>query len=148
MKNSILLLFALCLFSFISCTDSGEPKTEEPATTTETPVSVDEQELAPAPIPLNAMIRAKYVSAAVYAAATDYVFVLDDKQQITITVSDVEGAENPDVPAILLESGEELDGPPGANPALVGKYLTIEQDQSGNYVRVIYSQGKQKAVEE
>lgn len=147
MKNSNLLFLALCLSLSLSCTNSEAPKTEEPATT-EAPVPPTEQTTIPAGLPLTSMIRAKYVSAAVYAAATDYVFVQDDGQQITIRVSDEEGAENPEVPAILLESGEDLDGPPGANPAMVGKYLTIEQDGSGNYVRVIYSQGKQKEAAE
>jgi hypothetical protein len=148
MRNSNLLLVVFCVFLFVSCSSSGEEKTEESNLRTEAVDTLGEPTALPPGVALNSMIRAKYISAVVYAAATDYVFELDDGQKITIRVSQEEGAVNPEIPSILLEAGDGLEGPPGANPALVGKYLTIEQDQSGNTLRVIYSQGKKvEAVE-
>ena len=151
MRNLTLLLTSFVLCLFISCSSSKEEQkavevpTEEVATLApETEVTTPANETTSSVLALNTMIRGKYLSAAVYAGATDYVFELDDGEQITIRVSNTDDIGNPEVPEILLESEEEVDGPPGANPKMIGKYVTIEKDKDDNYLRVIYSMGKRK----
>ncbi len=78
-----------------------------------------------------------YESATVYAAATDYSFKDAKDHFIEIRVNDLD--ENPVVslPGNLLES-DVAEGPPGANPDLVGKRMrvTYGPDNEVNKIRI------------
>ncbi len=140
------LLFIAFLFCFCtSCSDSKVNDTETPKQETlASPPELATPQPPAQDLPISTYIRVKYISATVYASATDYKFIADDGQEITIRVSGEEGAINPTIPDNMLEPGEDLEGPPGANPEMVGRFMSIEQDPSGKYLRVIYSRGKSK----
>jgi hypothetical protein len=122
MKN-LLFLFA-CLM--LACNTTNSPGKKG-----------DDQNPNQNPTEQNDYIRAKYESAAVYAAATDYRFVTDAGQQILIRVSHIEPEGNPDINVNLLEVMEEVEGPPAADPSLVGKYFKLYKDGDGNYIRIL-----------
>lgn len=81
-----------------------------------------------------------YESCAVYAGATDYVFSDQEGKRISVRVNhfDNKKTANTIMPDNMLESGEDLEGPPGANPEMVGKsFKLIYDDESESVVEVV-----------
>jgi len=78
---------------------------------------------------------ATYQSATVYAASTDYYFEDKERKIIQFRVSNLPGKNNIDIPANLLESNVS-EGPPGANPELVGKAFKLIYNEQDALVRV------------
>ncbi len=79
-----------------------------------------------------------FVNAVVYAGSTDYIFESESGEEITVRVSNIpeEGEFVPVIPEGLLETGGE-EGPPGANPAMVGKKFTLIRNEPGEVIEVI-----------
>jgi len=78
---------------------------------------------------------ATYQSATVYAASTDYYFKGKDGKMIEFRVSNLPGKNEIELPSNLLES-DVSEGPPGANPDLVGKEFKLIYDNKEELVRV------------
>lgn len=68
-----------------------------------------------------------YESATVYTGSTDYFFKNKTGETVKFRVSNFEENPNLSLPANLLEAEVE-EGPPGANPALIGKKMQITYD--------------------
>ncbi len=134
MKKYYFLFLSIFFFS-IACNQTPEaPNNDQPVDPTPTP----EETLA---LQVNKMFAAKYVSASVYAGSTDYEFTDTDGKQIMIRLSNIDTLENTIMPDNMLEPTDGIEGPPGANPKMVGRNFTIEQNPEGKYTRVIYSRG-------
>lgn len=122
MKYFIAVLVSFSLFACNTTNSSGEQ-----TDTTDSEEVVDTKER---------FVRAKYAAATVYAAATDYRFITDEGEEIIIRVSHIEPEGNPEITVNLTNVMEELDGPPEADPALVGKYFKLHQDSEGKYTKI------------
>ncbi len=76
-----------------------------------------------------------YRSCAVYAGAVEYGFDVAGKR-VLVRVSKLEDGPQPRVPANLVEPvTDKLEGPPGANPAMVGKKFFLIY-RAGKVIRV------------
>lgn len=78
-----------------------------------------------------------FKSCAVYAASTDYYFEEENEGDIRIRVSHLEeekGETETIVPENMLVEGEE--GPPGANPDLVGKKFVLIYGENEKVVEI------------
>ncbi len=122
MKYFIVVFVSLSLFACNTTNSSGE----------QTDVSNSEEVVDSK----ENFVRARYATATVYAAATDYRFITDDGEEIMIRVSHLETEGNPEITVNLIEVMEELDGPPGADPQLVGKYFKLHLDAEGKYTKI------------
>lgn len=109
MKNFI-LLFAL-LLGFWSCTNNAENQEEQ---TTEQQQTTE-----------GKTVVATYQSAASYAARTDYAFENAVGVVLLIEGNTFDQEPTLELPDNMLETGEEIEGPPGANPDLVGKSFML-----------------------
>lgn len=108
----------LCVFLILSCQNKPGPISSTPTTNVPNTGSVTPEKKA---IKIEEMT---YESATVYAASTDYFFKNGKGEVVKIRISDLE--ENPKVslPTNLLEVNIE-EGPPGANPDMVGKKMRV-----------------------
>lgn len=78
---------------------------------------------------------ATYRSATVYAAATDYFFEDAAGQPIDFRVSNLPEEQDVDLPPDMLDS-TTVEGPPGANPDLVGREFVLVYNDERLLVRV------------
>lgn len=80
-----------------------------------------------------------YENATSYAAATDYTFFDEENKLIFVRVNHFEDAKspNPIIPDNMKESTENIEGPPGANPEMVGKKFKLMYDGK-NVTEVIF----------
>ena len=81
-----------------------------------------------------------YESCAVYAGATDYTFSDKDGKMILVRVNHFDDGKtsNPILPDNMLESAKDLEGPPRANPEMVGQsFKLIYDDKAEKVVKVI-----------
>lgn len=81
---------------------------------------------------------ATYENASVYAASTEYVFQSEEGKRIFVRHNQFpeKGIPNPIIPENMLESGEDIEGPPGANPDMVGKQFVIVYKEHGEILGV------------
>lgn len=80
-----------------------------------------------------------YESCAVYAASNEYRFSEKDGNMILVMVSQLpeEKKKKPViVPDNMLESTEGLEGPPGANPEMVGKEFILIYDENDEVTEI------------
>lgn len=82
------------------------------------------------------MIEATYRSAAVYAGKIEYEFRSSGKKSFLVS-DGVEEESTIEMPYNMLEDDEELEGPPGANPDLVGKTFELYYDQQDKVRRIV-----------
>lgn len=82
------------------------------------------------------MIEATYRSAAVYAGKIEYEFRTKDRKSFLVS-DGVDEEATIEMPYNMLEDDEDLDGPPGANPELVGKTLQLYYDQQNRVRRIV-----------
>lgn len=107
MKNPQLFFYLFFFFLILSCQNkSGSTDKTKP----EKPTIIYEE--------------MTYESATVYAAATDYFFKNGKGEMVKVRVNNLEENPKVSVPANFLETGVE-EGPPGANPDLVGKKMRV-----------------------
>ncbi len=81
------------------------------------------------------MIEATYRSAAVYAGKIEYEFRTKDRKSFLVS-DGVDEEATIEMPYNMLEDDEDLDGPPGANPKLVGKTFELYYDQQNKVRRI------------
>jgi len=106
MKRISIYLFALLLFA---CQNTTEKKAAEK----------------------NANIKeAIYESATVYAAATDFYFKDTEGNKIEFRESNLPGEQKVGLPELMLDPNAS-EGPPGANPQLVGRTFQLIYDKEG-----------------
>lgn len=79
---------------------------------------------------LSKTIIATYQEATVYAARTDYAFENEIGELILIE-GNVYDDTAIDIPDNMLDDDEEIEGPPGANPDLVGKRFLLHYNTEG-----------------
>ncbi len=123
MKN-LQPLFYFCilsLFVILGCQNKPATTSSTPATSATHTTQADDLKPEKTTVKIEEMI---YESATVYAGSTDYFFKNNMGEMVKFRVSNME--ENPKIklPVNLLEPNVE-EGPPGANPALVGKKMQI-----------------------
>lgn len=138
MKKILVLPLAILglafLFVFVGCQSSSENSGgEEPPTEAE---NSGEEQVNETAVWVQAVV---YESAAVYAGRTDYIFRFENGAPITVGVSNLpEDADlKPKMPDNLLESEEGLDGPPGANPEMIGKTFQLIYEKGSDYLMEI-----------
>lgn len=81
------------------------------------------------------IVEATYRSAAVYAGKIEYEFRTKDKKSFLVS-DGVDEEATIEMPYNMLEDDEDLDGPPGANPKLVGKTFELYYDQQNKVRRI------------
>ena len=133
MKAFILSLFTLLLL--FSCQSDPASQEENAGSSDKTETPAPESEAASDPAKQQTM-ELTYESAAVYAGKTEYAFLDGNGKQQLISVSNEENVSKIKMPDNMLEDDENLEGPPGANPEMVGKSFEFVFDQSGNMIEV------------
>ena len=135
------LVVSLCFFS--GCGSESANTTEEtnPVESTEatpeeeTEAAPDEEVTTAEETPdaeTGKVIQVTYQSAAVYAASTEYAFETESGELILIRGPVYDEEPTIEIPDNMLETGEDIEGPPGANPELVGKKFNIYYDGEDN----------------
>lgn len=119
-------LFIFCLY-FISCDSSNqnEANTEE-VTTNE--AATDAQAS-------DRIVEAAYVSATVYAGSIDFTFETKDSDMLVVRESTFE-EDGLDIPENMLNDDETIEGPPDANPDLVGATFRIHYNAEGMPLKI------------
>ncbi|MEM7040331.1 MAG: hypothetical protein AAF570_25410 [Bacteroidota bacterium] len=158
MKRSIagfLCIAAMALFA-VGCGGSGDDnKDKTPPTPTVHPVkpgndgpaqptgdAVNKQtpepdvDDSPNPTAAARSIERYYVRATVYAGATDYTFATEDGTEMQVRVNNLPEERKVKIPDNLLDPSEEVEGPPDANPALVGKPYRISYDAEDQVISI------------
>lgn len=113
----IRLLSIVILLSFWSCGDQASNETEQEVTQEQQETTQQQVE--------EKIIVATYESATSYAARTDYGFSTTDGELLLIEGNTFEQEPIIELPDNMLETGDEIEGPPGANPELVGKSFKL-----------------------
>ncbi|GAB5554311.1 MAG: hypothetical protein Sapg2KO_39020 [Saprospiraceae bacterium] len=108
-----LCFFALVSLSLVACKD----KNTEPEDT-------------------GTIIEATYQNATVYTGSTDYSFLTDQAEEIMIRIPNYEEESSIIVPDGLLESSDTLDGPPGINPLVQGKWFKLYYSEAGEVYKI------------
>lgn len=112
---------AIIVLALASCGD----KKKSPATdkTVDTP--------AIKPAAADTLQKVFYKSATYYAGRVDFFFVDEKGQAITVGISNLPEDSGAVYPPDLLEPAENLEGPPGENPAMVGKPFWLVKNAAG-----------------
>ena len=126
MKRILTLLTSLLLI--VAC-DTPIPSSSAPIEAPVTESPINEEETA-----LNSQ-EAIYERCTVYAGSTDFYFKVNTGEKITIRVSNLPDEREIIIPDNLVGSGGE-EGPPEANPAMVGKVFLIIYDQEDNVTEI------------
>lgn len=85
--------------------------------------------------------EALYESAAVYAGKTEYRFFTEEGEAIMVSDGNEEESHIK-MSVDLLENDEDLEGPPGAEPTLIGKKFTLVKDENDAVVEVNLVEGQ------
>ena len=127
MRILILSFGLIASIMLIGCQNTSESKA-----TTDAP----EEEVTK-----GSQTEALYESAAVYAGKTEYRFFTEDGEAVMI--SDGNGEESHIKMSVdLLEEDEDLEGPPGAEPTLIGKKFTLIKDENDAVVEINLVEGQ------
>lgn len=130
-KNSyslFLLSFAFLNLLFNACNQNSS-KTSSNATETKTKENTNKQK----------EIEAIYQDCTVYAGSTVFLFktMQGDTIQVSILNKGMEDAEtSAKVPENLVDNSKDLEGPPGANPKMVGKKFKIIYNHKEEVIEV------------
>lgn len=114
--SKIVLPF-LCLFVISSCNNkkTGTATGTDPAK----------------PVATATTQKVTYTSAAWYTGMVEFHFDDETGKDIRVTISHQPEDSGALYPRYLLESPDTLEGPPGANPAMVGKPFLLVKDTAG-----------------
>lgn len=123
MKSIFSIPFFAVFLILLSCNEatSQADKTQQPKQESVNILSEDT---------LSKTIIATYQEATVYAARTDYAFENEIGELILIE-GNVYDDTAIDIPDNMLDDDEEIEGPPGANPDLVGKRFLLHYNTEG-----------------
>ncbi len=144
MKKIILLVIAV---SFIALNFNCNP-TEKSGVIPENenvPQSYDNIEKEPKkPEEINPLKEKKnielvtYESATVYAGSTDYYFSDNKGEKFHIRISNMPQEKEiiVKIPEGMLET-EAVEGPPGANPNMLGKQFQVKRNDAGEIIEIM-----------
>ena len=128
MKNNFLLL--LVLLALMACNNK---KTSATVENTGDPVIIK-------PVLTDSPQQVIYKSATYYTGRVDFYFQDEKGGEVKVGISNLPEDSGAVYPNYLLESGEDLEGPPGENPAMVGKPFLLIRNAAGE-VREIRAAG-------
>lgn len=119
MKKNIIPVFLLLVL--ISCKDkkTAAIKNNPVDSTAIKPVIADNAE------------KVTYESAVYYTGRVEFHFKNAAGAAITVDISNMPEDSGAIYPKYLLESGDTLEGPPGENPAMVGKPFLLIKNKAG-----------------
>lgn len=119
MRN--ILLSAFCLLMLASCgSKKSTPVTGDTNDTTTTkPVVADNPQ------------KVIYQSATYYTGRVEFHFHDETGADVIVDISNMPEDSGAIYPKYLLESSDTLEGPPGANPAMVGKSFLLIKNAAG-----------------
>jgi hypothetical protein len=81
--------------------------------------------------------RVIYENCAVYALATEFIFKNMQGEQLLVQVANSPGERTTKIPDNLVAPvAEGQEGPPGANPALVGKAFFLIKNEKGEIIEI------------
>lgn len=126
MKNFLIICLLAAVFS--GCGSSEKQ-----------PASPDPDNTAPAE---NAE-KVIYQRATMYAAATDFYFTNEQGEEVEVRVANLPEERTTVYPENLLEDIEGLEGPPGANPEMVGKSFLLIKNEKGEVTEIRYAGSSQ-----
>lgn len=131
-QRALVALAALVLSvtTLVAC-GSSEEEAIQPTTTTALVESTETTGVDNA----GRAISASYQSATVYAASTDYYFEDSDGQVVEFRASNLPDEQSIELPDNMLDP-DAVEGPPGANPDLVGEEFLLTYDENDQLVRV------------
>lgn len=118
---TIRILGMILILGCWSCSDQSSKESEQNAQQTEITQQSAQQST-------NKIVVATYESAAAYAARTDYAFTTANDEFILIEGNTYDEKPVIELPDNMLETGDDIEGPPGANPELVGKTFNLYYD--------------------
>jgi len=111
----LLLLSLICCFLIISCKNEQPTSENVPkAYTTTAPVS-------------TYTVAATFVDAQIYTGTSRFVFKDETGELINVDIPNLSKGEKINLPGNLLENTNQ--GPPSANPQLLGKAFELEYDR-------------------
>lgn len=118
MKN--IFFFVVALLALASCNNKkGESKETKTDTAVAKPVANDNTQ------------RVTYQSATYYTGRVEFHFTDDKGADVRVDISNLPEDSGAIYPAYLLESSDTLEGPPGENPAMVGKSFLLIKNKAG-----------------
>ncbi len=77
-----------------------------------------------------------FENATMYAASTDFYFKNENGEEVSVRVSNLPEEQTVKFPDNLLESDTGIEGPPGANPDMVGKVFFIVKNEKGEVTEI------------
>ena len=96
------------------------------------PTNVDTIDTTAAkPVVMNGPQKVIYKSATYYAGRVDFYFEDEKGQVVTVGISNLPEDSGAVYPKYLLDPDENLEGPPGENPAMVGKPFLLIKNAAG-----------------
>jgi hypothetical protein len=116
-----IISYAIILFALASC--GNKKKSSSSGVTKDT--------AATKPVVVDNTQKVTYKSATYYTGRVDFYFTDEKGEVITVGISNLPEDSGAVYPAYLLESTENLEGPPGENPAMVGKPFLLIKNAAG-----------------
>lgn len=123
--NKIVVSFLFSLF-FIACDNNKKSPSA--------PVPGDNAALQKPPI--ENVQKVTYKSATYYTGRVDFYFTDEAGAEVVIGISNFPEDKGVPYPPELLESGENMEGPPGENPNMVGKQFLLVKDSTGKLIEI------------
>ena len=143
MKNTLYILLAS--LSLASCGNTGTTDTTT-ADSTATTVTIETPTTEK-----GTSVVAVFDDCTMYTGKTDYYFTKENGEKIEFAVPNVDGFTKEEIAEMrangtteidikfteaMLDPSEDLEGIPGANPALVGKKFLLVYDEKGVLLEV------------
>lgn len=118
MKN--IFFSVVALLALASCNNKkGDSKEIKTDTAVAKPVADDNTQ------------RVTYKSATYYTGRVEFHFTDDKGAEVIVDISNMPEDSGAIYPTYLLESSDTLEGPPGENPAMVGKAFLLIKNAAG-----------------
>ena len=135
-------LSTIIFIIFISCNNEKKSPVETHSTdttivTSDLPPSTVSDTTIPEPATETEILqKVTYVSATYYTGRVDFYFKDEKGKTIEVGISNFPEDKGAKYPPSLLESGEDIEGPPGENPAMVGKQFYLVKDKNGKVIEI------------
>ncbi len=100
------------------------------------PENQTKSDTPPVDVPAETTEKVTYLNGVVYAASTDFYFENENGEEVSVRVSNLPEEQAVKFPANLLESDSEIEGPPGANPDMVGKAFFLVRNEKGEVTEI------------
>ena len=115
-----ILFYSLSLLLLVSC---GNKKKTSVVETKDT--------AAVKPVVPDNIQKVTYKSATYYTGRVDFYFTDEKGNEVVVGISNMPEDSGAVYPPYLLESTKDLEGPPGENPAMVGKQFLLIKNAAG-----------------